>query len=119
MDDGADNAATDTAKVSRGNCCGCSAPTAPIGVGLDETKKASGPRRRKIPKVKLSIEGMMCQKSCGTTVENSLRAVDGVERAVADFTTHSATIWGTASVSDLIDAVEMVGFGAELMAVDE
>merc|ERR1740117_2233123 len=66
-----------------------------------------------IPPVRLRVEGMMCQNSCGTTVRNALLSVGGVERAEAIFASSSATAWGTALVaSDLIDAVECVGFGA-------
>ena len=64
--------------------------------------------------VRLDIGGMMCMKNCGTTVQNALRTVPGVVSADVSFETHSATIVpGTASVADLIDAVECVGFGAE------
>ena len=30
--------------------------------------------------VRLSIDGMMCMKNCGTTVQTALRAVAGVQR---------------------------------------
>ena len=62
----------------------------------------------------LAIEGMMCQQSCGSTVANALRNVPGVSRAEASFADHSASVWGDVDVSLLIDAVECVGFGAEV-----
>lgn len=62
----------------------------------------------------LSIEGMMCQQSCGTTVENALRGVPGVSRAEASFRDANARVWGDVDVTLLIDAVECVGFGAEV-----
>jgi len=62
--------------------------------------------------VVLDVEGMMCQKSCGTTVHNVLMSVDGVTKTVVSFPHKSAHVWGSASVAELIDAVEMVGFDA-------
>ncbi len=62
----------------------------------------------------LTIEGMMCQQSCGSTVANALRNVPGVSRAEASFADHNASVWGEVDVALLIDAVECVGFGAEV-----
>ncbi|KAG4223448.1 hypothetical protein PC116_g28087, partial [Phytophthora cactorum] len=96
--------------------------------------------------VELAVEGMMCMKNCGTTVQSALRSVDGVARAVVDFeqrTAHVECVPGAsvtaddlvdvvdfeqrtahvecvpgASVTadDLVDAVECVGFGAAVKA---
>lgn len=56
--------------------------------------------------------------SCGTTVENALRGVPGVERAEASFANANATvslpIGSSVKVEDLISAVEDMGFGCEL-----
>ena len=63
----------------------------------------------------LSVSGMMCQNSCGSTVANALRATPGVLFAAASFATHSATVLhdaAAASVADLVDALDMVGFDA-------
>ncbi|TMW62791.1 hypothetical protein Poli38472_005409 [Pythium oligandrum] len=62
----------------------------------------------------LAIEGMMCMKNCGTTVQSALRNVPGVISAVVSFETHSARVECAAGVTgdDLVDAVECVGFGA-------
>ena len=68
------------------------------------------------PDVRLRVTGMMCQQSCGTTVENGLSGVPGVLLAIVDFSKSEARVWGTASVVDLIDAVDMVGFDAELLS---
>ena len=62
----------------------------------------------------LAIEGMMCQQSCGSTVANALRNVPGVSRAEASFADHNASVWGDVDVASLVDAVECVGFGAEV-----
>jgi Cu+-exporting ATPase len=62
---------------------------------------------------KLAIEGMMCQKNCGTTVQRALESVQGVTEAQVSFSQKLAVVMGSVSMQDLIDAVEMVGFGAE------
>ena len=57
-------------------------------------------------------------KNCGTTVQNSLKMTSGVDDAIVDFPNATASIWGTTSVEDLVDAVEMVGFDASLWKVN-
>jgi Cu+-exporting ATPase len=68
--------------------------------------------------IELSIEGMMCMKNCGTTVQNALRNIDGVLSADVTFETHSAHIViapnAPVTAQDLIDTVECIGFGAKL-----
>lgn len=68
--------------------------------------------------VHLAVEGMMCQRNCGTTVENCLRAVPGVIDAKASFATSSAWASFDANSStqpaDLVEAIEDVGFDAHL-----
>ncbi|RAW28194.1 hypothetical protein PC110_g15420 [Phytophthora cactorum] len=70
--------------------------------------------------VELAVEGMMCMKNCGTTVQSALRSVDGVARAVVDFeqrTAHVECVPGASvTADDLVDAVECVGFGAAVKA---
>jgi Cu+-exporting ATPase len=79
-------------------------------MGFDaELKKDSA-----APDVLLRIDGMMCQNSCGTTVQNALRRVDGVVRAECSYADEEAKVWGTAPVTELIDAVECMGFDATL-----
>lgn len=67
--------------------------------------------------VQLFVEGMMCQKSCGSTVESALRAVDGVQSAAASFSTASARVvlrsGARAGARELVAAVEAVGFEAQ------
>ncbi|CAM9120362.1 unnamed protein product, partial [Ectocarpus fasciculatus] len=79
-------------------------------VGFDAVPLSTLP-----PDVRLRVTGMMCQKSCGTTVETALGSVPGVILAVAEFGRSEARVWGTASVVDLMDAVDIVGFEAELL----
>lgn len=77
------------------------------------------------PVAVLNVEGMMCQKSCGTTVRGALEAVPGVSRVEVSYADKRATVWcgdaGKASVhiQDLIDAVENVGFDARVAAAFE
>jgi P-type Cu+ transporter len=68
------------------------------------------------PTVVLDVEGMMCQKNCGSTVQQALSAVPGVTRAVVSFAHKSARVWGSASLTAeaLIKAVDAVGFDAAL-----
>ena len=79
-------------------------------VGFDASEY--GETGRTGTEVVLRVEGMMCQKSCGTTVTNALLAVPGVISAAASFEDSNARIVGTATVEELIEAVEMVGFDA-------
>ena len=62
--------------------------------------------------IRLRVEGMMCQKNCGTTVRRALEAVPGVQSAEVSFAEQSAVVSGSASADALIDAVEAVGFDA-------
>ena len=50
--------------------------------GFYRRGRGRGLRRRPVPPtVTLAIEGMMCQRNCGTTVRNALLGVSGVSRA--------------------------------------
>ena len=69
------------------------------------------------PNVVLSIEGMMCQKNCGSTVQTALSNVPNVTKALVSFAKKEAQIWGNVSPSILISAVESVGFDAAVMKV--
>eukprot|EP00750_Incisomonas_marina_P029926 INCI7243.7.p1 GENE.INCI7243.7~~INCI7243.7.p1 ORF type:complete len:1049 (-),score=187.32 INCI7243.7:1983-5129(-) len=60
----------------------------------------------------IAVEGMMCQKSCGSTVAEALRGVAGAEQVTVSFEHAGAIVTGTAEMFDLIEAVESVGFGA-------
>lgn len=66
--------------------------------------------------IELLVEGMMCQKNCGTTVQSALKSVDGVADAVVSFDKRKATVTlsrvGSATLEELIDMVEIVGFVA-------
>jgi Cu+-exporting ATPase len=63
----------------------------------------------------LAISGMMCA-SCVRRVERSLTKVPGVTLANVNLATERATVSydpGTASLADLVSAVEQAGYGAE------
>ncbi|CAM3867210.1 heavy metal translocating P-type ATPase [Alkalicoccus chagannorensis] len=66
-------------------------------------------------KVNLSVSGMSCA-SCVNRVEKSIKKVDGVEEAQANLASHSAQVRtdGSVSTEQLIQAVEKLGFGAEI-----
>ena len=96
-----------------------------------------------VPPILLSIDGMMCQNNCGTTVLNALQSVRGVQAVQVSFlsavatittlnpppptTTSNTTGAGAAAgggagaahqtqlITELIEAVEEVGFGACLL----
>ena len=66
-----------------------------------------------------SVDGMMCQNSCGSTVQNSLRSAPDVLHASASFTNASAFVIlpfapTATTISALLEAIDMVGFDATL-----
>jgi len=71
----------------------------------------------------ISVEGMMCQKNCGTTVGNALKQVEGVLAAEANYkqaralavleSTDDAII--EEMIPELVEEVEDVGFDAALI----
>ncbi|CAN0043443.1 unnamed protein product, partial [Scytosiphon promiscuus] len=76
------------------------------------------------PSAVLEIEGMMCQKSCGSTVRACLESVPGVDRAEVSYAEgRLARVWeregSRLPVSVLVGAVEDVGFGARVVAPGE
>lgn len=86
-----------------------------VGFGAALLQKAGSEKEDSLVKL-LLVEGMMCQKNCGTTVENALRSVDGVLSAVVSFEKRLATVTltheGATSLEELVDMVECVGFNA-------
>jgi len=68
-------------------------------------------RRNSSQAVLLRIEGMMCQKNCGTTVHSALSAVAGVEEVIVSHSLSAAMVMGVGlDVNGLVDCVEAVGF---------
>ncbi|CAM9765412.1 unnamed protein product, partial [Choristocarpus tenellus] len=83
---------------------------------LIEAVESVGFEASKVPDFVLDVEGMMCQKNCGSTVQGALEAVHGVTEANVSFAEKQARVWATPEVCavDLVDAVESVGFGASI-----
>lgn len=64
----------------------------------------------------LAVEGMMCPH-CKASVEKALRAVPGVNSAVADLDTKSATVFCAADVTDAALTAAVVEAGFEVKSV--
>lgn len=58
------------------------------------------------------VTGMTCA-SCQSHVEKAVSKVPGVENVTVSLLTNSMTVEGTASQSDIIEAVKKAGYGAE------
>jgi copper chaperone CopZ len=43
----------------------------------------------------LTVEGMMCQNSCGRTVQEALASLHGVQKVIVSFRLKEALIWGS------------------------
>ena len=65
---------------------------------------------------KLSVEGMMCQH-CVAHVKKALEGIEGVEEAVVDLDSNSATAKLSADVPDqvLVDAIADAGYEAKVV----
>lgn len=88
-----------------------------IGDSLTNALECVGFDASIAPNIVLRVDGMMCQKNCGNTVQHALEAVAGVSRAEVSFAEKRARIWaagrwGTIPASQLVEAVENVGFDA-------
>ena len=69
--------------------------------------------------IRLSIAGMSCA-GCVSAVENALKAVPGVEDAVVNLGERTATVTGSASAEDLIEAIRKAGYNAaELRGLED
>lgn len=69
--------------------------------------------------IRLSIAGMSCA-GCVSAVENSLTAVNNVTEAVVNLGERTATITGSATAHELIDAIKQAGYdAAELKSLDD
>jgi len=65
----------------------------------------------------LMVDGASCS-SCVMKIENSLKAVGGVESASMNFADRTVTVTGTASSIKLINAVKAAGYGAALPSTE-
>ncbi len=66
----------------------------------------------------LWIEGMCCE-DCRTRLRDALRGVEGVERVYVDLNQNEATVWGTATRSELVAATVSAGFSVSPYPVPE
>jgi Cu+-exporting ATPase len=94
-----------------------SAPIDRLIEALEDAGFEAFPIQERSPDLVISVKGMMCQKNCGATVANALKAIPGVLYAQADFVNAKAMIWGSTVASETaIDAIECVGFDASLLS---
>ncbi|MRS15620.1 copper-exporting P-type ATPase CopA [Enterobacteriaceae bacterium RIT691] len=80
-------------------------PVLPVADDLDDSQQ-------------LLINGMSCA-SCVSRVQNALAAVPGVTQARVNLAERTALVMGSAAASDLVQAVEKVGYGAEAIEDDQ
>ena len=87
----------------------------PVSAGHSEEVQTEKPKEIIMEK-KLSVEGMMCQH-CVAHVKKALEGVEGVEEAVVDLDSNSATAKLSADVADqvLVDAIVDAGYEAKVV----
>ncbi len=85
----------------------------PVSAGHSEEVQTVKPKEIIMEK-KLSVEGMMCQH-CVAHVKKALEGIEGVEEAVVDLDSNSATAKLSADVADqvLVDAIVDAGYEAK------
>ena len=87
----------------------------PVSAGHSEEVQTVKPKEITMEK-KLSVEGMMCQH-CVAHVKKALEGVEGVEEAVVNLDSNSATAKLSADVADqvLVDAIVDAGYEAKVV----
>ena len=87
----------------------------PVSAGHSEELQTVKPKEIIMEK-KLSVEGMMCQH-CVAHVKKALEGIEGVEEAVVDLDSNSATAKLSADVADqvLVDAIVDAGYEAKVV----
>ena len=87
----------------------------PVSAGHSEEMQTAKPKEIIMEK-KLSVEGMMCQH-CVAHVKKALEGIEGVEEAVVDLDSNSATAKLSADVADqvLVDAIVDAGYEAKVV----
>ena len=78
------------------------------------------------PTIVLNVEGMMCQKNCGSTVANALRNNNNVLWAISIFESKVAHVWlaqdesaTSTLIQQLIGSIEAVGFDSSLKELSD
>ena len=87
----------------------------PVSAGHSEEMQTVKPKEIIMEK-KLSVEGMMCQH-CVAHVKKALEGIEGVEEAVVDLDSNSATAKLSADVADqaLVNAIVDAGYEAKVV----
>ncbi|MDY6112460.1 MAG: heavy metal translocating P-type ATPase [Ellagibacter isourolithinifaciens] len=87
----------------------------PVSAGHSKEMQTVKPKEIIMEK-KLSVEGMMCQH-CVAHVKKALEGIEGVEEAVVDLDSNSATTKLSADVADqvLVDAIVDAGYEAKVV----
>ncbi|GMF11072.1 unnamed protein product [Phytophthora lilii] len=81
-------------------------------VDLDITKERGAWRFTDPSTVRIEVGGMTCKTNCGSAVENALKSTSGVADAVVEFDERAVYVSGSAAVSELVAAIEAVGYSA-------
>lgn len=119
--DAAPDAASGAALASEAGVPATDGPSAedgdesPVSAGHSQEMQTVKPKEIIMEK-KLSVEGMMCQH-CVAHVKKALEGVEGVEEAVVDLDSNSATAKLSADVADqvLVDAIADAGYEAKVV----
>ena len=117
----ASDAASEAASASEAGVPTMDGPSADNGdrssvpAGHNEEMQTEKPKEIVMEK-KLSVEGMMCQH-CVAHVKKALEGIEGVEEAVVDLDSNSATAKLFADVADqvLVDAIVDAGYEAKVV----
>ena len=117
----APDAAPEAVLVSEAGVPTMDGPSAEDGDGSPVSAGHNGEMQTEKPKEivmekKLSVEGMMCQH-CVAHVKKALEGIEGVEEAVVDLDSNSATAKLSADVADqvLVDAIVDAGYEAKVV----
>lgn len=81
---------------------------------LDVTEERGVWRYTDPSTIRILVSGMSCMNNCGTTVENALKNTPGVTNAFVNFDEGCAYVAGAAPYNTLLEAIEAVGFSAEM-----
>ncbi|KAE8989617.1 hypothetical protein PF005_g19874 [Phytophthora fragariae] len=81
-------------------------------VDLDIAEEPGAWRFTNPSTVRLEVGGMSCKTNCGNAVETALKNTPGVTDAVVEFDERAVYVSGSAAVSDLVAAIEAVGYTA-------
>lgn len=90
--------------------------SSPQSITVDPSSRGMIPKSHPQQRIRITIHGMTCS-SCVRTIETSLSALPGVERASVNLLLHTGEIDfdpSQTSTDTILEAVEDVGFEAEL-----